>query len=102
MFNFAAIRSITSPSAKHRITARSLVVAAIPGRGLDLPSCAIGCLGDPVRDVIDRIEPGHVLLLQEIDSAAIALGEHGDHHVRAGDLPMARGLDMDSARCNTR
>ncbi len=52
-------------------------------------------LGDAVRDVVDRVEAGHVLLLQEIDGVALALGEHRDQHVGAGHLLAARGLDMD-------
>ncbi len=34
-----------------------------------------GALGDAVADVAHRIEPRHVLLLQEIDGVALALGE---------------------------
>ena len=52
-------------------------------------------LGDAVRDVVDRVEAGHVLLLQEIDGVALALGEHRDQHIGAGHLLAARGLDMD-------
>ncbi len=47
---------------------------------------AAGRLGDAVRDVVDRVETSHVLLLQEIDRVALALGEHGDQDVGAGDL----------------
>ncbi len=43
-------------------------------------------LGDAVRDVVDGVEARHVLLLQEIDRVAFALGEHGDQDVGAGDL----------------
>src|SRR5207248_10027486 len=39
-----------------------------------------GSLGDTMRDVIDRVEAGHVLLLQEIDGVALALGEHRNQH----------------------
>jgi hypothetical protein len=52
-------------------------------------------LGDAVRDVIDRVKAGHVLLLQEIDGVALALGEHRDQHVGAGDLLATRGLHVD-------
>jgi len=52
-------------------------------------------LGDAVRDVINRVETGHVLLLQEIDRVALALGKHRDQHVGAGHLLAARGLDVD-------
>ncbi len=43
-------------------------------------------LGDAMRDVVDGVEARHVLLLQEIDRVAFALGEHGDQDVGAGDL----------------
>src|SRR5256885_1345648 len=54
-----------------------------------------GPLGDAVADVIDRIIAGHVLLLQEIGSMALALGEDRDQHVGAGHLFAAGGLHMD-------
>ena len=41
-------------------------------------------LGDAVADVVDRVVAGHVLLLQEIGSVALALGKDGDQHVGAG------------------
>src|SRR5712691_7182663 len=56
---------------------------------------AAGRLGDAVRDVVDRVEPRHVLLLQEIAGVALALGEHRDQHIGAGHLLAARRLDMD-------
>src|SRR6266849_4213434 len=52
-------------------------------------------LGEAVRDVVDGIEARHVLLLQEIDGVALALGEHGDEHVGARHLLAAGGLDVD-------
>ena len=60
------------------------------GRGVGLPRH----LGDAVGDVVDRVEAGHVLLLQEIDGVALALGEHGHQHVGAGHLLAARGLHV--------
>jgi len=39
-----------------------------------------------MENVIDRVEPGHVLLLQEIYGVAFALREHGDENVGAGYL----------------
>ncbi len=51
------------------------------GRGL--------ALADSVADVADRVEAAHVLLLQEIDGIALALGEEGDEHVGAGHLVAA-------------
>ena len=56
------------------------------GRGL--------ALADAVADVGHGIEAAHVLLLQEIDGIALALGEQGDEHVGAGDLVAARRLDV--------
>jgi hypothetical protein len=50
-----------------------------------------------VGNEIDRIEPGHVLFLQEIYSVAFALPEHGYEGVGAGHLLTARGLDVN--RC---
>ncbi len=52
-------------------------------------------LGDAVADIVDRVEAGHVLLLQEIDGVGFALGEHRDQHVGAGYFLAARRLDMD-------
>ncbi len=66
-----------------------LVVGAFGGRGLDRAA-----LADAVADEADRIEAAHVLLLQEIDCVALALGEQGDQHVGAGDLVAARRLDV--------
>ncbi len=56
---------------------------------------AAGRLGDAMRDVVDRVEAGHVLLLQEVDGVALALGEHRDQYVGTGDLLATRGLHMD-------
>ena len=52
-------------------------------------------LGDAVADEVDRVEPGHVLQLQEVDRVALPLAEQRDQHVGAGHLVAARGLDMD-------
>jgi hypothetical protein len=64
-------------------------------------SAPLGCgprsaaaLADAVADVADRVEPAHVLLLQEIDGIAVAFGEQRDQHVGAGHRILARGLDM--------
>src|SRR6516165_9499004 len=53
--------------------------------------------GDAMRNVIDRIEPGHVLFLQVIYSVAFTLRKHGYENVCAGHLLTARGLDVN--RC---
>ena len=73
------------------LLAALLLLGALHAPGLG----AARRLGDAVRDVIDRIEPSHVLLLQEIDGVALALGEHRDKHVGAGDLLAPGGLDVD-------
>src|SRR2546430_17617204 len=67
---------------------------------LDAPSFrASGGLGDAMGNVVDRVEPGHVVLLQKIYGVAFALREHGDEDVGAGHLLEPRRLDMDrSAR----
>ena len=59
----------------------------------------LGCghtraLGDAVADIAHRIQPVHVLLLQEIDGMAFALGEQGHQHIGAGDLVAATVLHM--------
>ena len=73
------------------LLAALLLLGALHPAGLG----AAGRLGDAVRDVVDRVEPGHVLLLQEIDGVALALGEHRDQHVGAGHLLAPRGLHVD-------
>jgi hypothetical protein len=52
-------------------------------------------LGEAVRDVVDRVVAGHVLLLQEIGGVALALGEDCDQHIGAGDFLAAGRLDVD-------
>ena len=56
---------------------------------------AAGRLGDAVADEVHRIQPRHVLQLQEIHRVAFALGEQRHQHIRAGHLVAAGGLDMD-------
>src|SRR5487761_217304 len=56
---------------------------------------APGRLGDAVRNVIHRVEPRHVLLLQEINRMAFAFGEKRHQHIGASHLLAAGGLDMD-------
>jgi hypothetical protein len=57
-------------------------------------------LGDAMRDVIDRVIAGHVLLLQEVGGVAFALGEDRHQHVGAGHLIAAGRLDMDHGALN--
>ena len=52
-------------------------------------------LADAVADVGHGIEAAHVLLLEEIDGVALALGEQGDEHVGAGHFVAARRLDVE-------
>ncbi len=69
-----------------------------------------GALGNAVADVVDRIVPRHVLLLQKIRGMAFALGEDGDQHVRPRHLVAAGRLHMNhgaldhalEARCRLR
>ncbi len=51
-------------------------------------------LGDAVGDVVDGVEARHLLLLQEVDGVAFALGEQRYQHVGAGDLFAARRLHV--------
>ena len=55
-----------------------------------------GALGDAVADVVDRVVAGHVLLLQEVGSVALPLGEDRDQDVGAGDLFAAGRLHVDN------
>jgi hypothetical protein len=61
-----------------------------------------GAFGDAVTDVAHRIEPRHVLFLEEVDSVALALGEKRHQHIRtrhfvaAGILHMKHGA-LDNA-----
>src|SRR5215472_15444768 len=50
--------------------------------------------GDAVRNVIDGIKPGHVLLLQVVYGVAFTFGEHRYEDVCPGNLLTARGLDV--------
>ncbi len=54
----------------------------------------IGVLRDSMGDVVDRVEAGHVLELEEIDGVALAFGEHRHQHVRAGNLLAAGRLHV--------
>src|SRR5829696_2710951 len=52
-------------------------------------------LADTVADVGHGIETAHVLLLEEIDGVALALGKEGDQHVGTRHLVAARRLDVE-------
>ena len=51
-------------------------------------------LGDAVRDVVDRVEARHFLLLEEIDGVRFALREQRHQDVGAGHFLAARGLHV--------
>ena len=83
-----------------RIGAALLLLAALDGRRVLVDAAHgarlghAGPLGDAVADIVDRVEAGHVLLLQEEGGVALPLGEDGDEHIRARHLLAARGLHM--------
>ena len=52
-------------------------------------------LGDAMADVIHGVVARHVLLLQEIDGVAFALGEECDQHIGAADILAAGRLHAD-------
>ena len=54
-----------------------------------------GGLSDAVRDVVDGIQPGHIVKLQEVNGVRLALGEHCHQHIGPGYLLAARRLDVD-------
>ncbi len=54
-----------------------------------------GDLGDPVGDVVDRIDPCHVLLLEEVDRLALLLGEDRNQYVGTGHFALARRLHVE-------
>lgn len=51
-------------------------------------------LGDPMTDVLNRVEAGHLLLLQEVGSVTFALGENRNQDVGAGHFLASRRLHM--------
>jgi hypothetical protein len=48
-----------------------------------------------MADVVDRVEPRHLLLLQEEHRMTFTLGEQGDQDVGAGHFLPAGGLHVD-------
>src|ERR687897_922032 len=88
------------PTAAALAAARLLLLLrlllAVRGRALDGAALAPPRrLGDAVGDEVHRVEPRHVLELQEVDGVALALGEQGDEHVGPGHLVAAGGLHVD-------
>ena len=51
--------------------------------------------GNAMGNVVDRVEAGHLLLLQEVDRMALTLREYSDQHVPPGDFLASGGLHMD-------
>ena len=51
-------------------------------------------LGDAVADERNRVEPRHILLLQEEHGVAFAFGKQRDQHVGSGHFFAARALHM--------
>ncbi len=66
------------------------------GRGVFCASLRRACLArtaalaDAVADEADRIQPAHILLLEEIDGIAVAFGKQRDQHIGASDRVLAR------------
>ena len=52
-------------------------------------------LADAVADEGHRVEAAHVLLLEEIDGIAFALGKERDEHIGAGHVVAPRRLDVE-------
>ena len=83
-----------------RIGAALLLLAALDRRRVLVDAAHrarlrhAGPLGDAVADIVDRVEPRHVLLLQEEGGMALALGEDGDQHIGARHLLAAGRLHM--------
>ena len=73
-----------------RLFTAIVLVGSLYVRGFRTP----GRFSDTMGNVIDCIEAGHVLFLQEIYSVAFAFREHGDESVCAGYFLAARGLDV--------
>ena len=43
-------------------------------------------LGNAVGDEVDRVEPAHVLLFEEVGGVALALGKDGNEHICTRNL----------------
>ncbi len=57
-------------------------------------------LADAVADIAHRIQAAHVLLLEEVDGIAFALGEERNKDVRASHFVAARRLDVKDRALN--
>ncbi len=54
----------------------------------------VTALGHAMGQVIDHVQPGHILLVEVIDRVRFLLAEDRHQHVGTGDLLLARGLHM--------
>ncbi len=64
------------------------------GVGLALRRRGLRHLADAVRNEVHDIEPGHALLVQEVDRVGILLAENRDQHVGPGHFLLARRLHV--------
>ena len=55
-------------------------------------------LGDPVRDVVQDVEPGDVLRLQQLGRVGVRLLQDGGQHVPEKDLVLPGALDVEHRR----
>jgi len=65
-------------------------IAARRGLRFELPPA----LADTVTDIAHRIEPAHILLLQEVDRIGIAFGKQRHQNIGARNGVLARRLDV--------
>ena len=61
---------------------------------------ATGGFGDAVADEVHRVQPRHVLRLQEIDSMAFTFAEQCHQHIGPGDFFLTGRLHMDRRTLN--
>ena len=47
-----------------------------------------------MRQVVDDVQAGDVLLVEEVDGVGVLLAKNRHQHVGAGDLLLARGLHV--------
>ena len=62
--------------------------------GLPAGLVLLALLGDAVGQVVDDVEAGDVLLVEEVDRVRVFFSEDRHQYVRAGDLLLARGLHV--------
>lgn len=54
----------------------------------------LALLGDAMRQIVDDVQPGHILLVEEVHRMRILLAKDRHQHVGASDLLLARGLHV--------